>query len=166
MRLLLSELIKYYLTSSIVLEEKENQSLLQQREEKLEHYLLSFPRNQEDHNRLLECGYHKDLWIEVLSVYPVVFHTSLAVFPTQGVSVAVKTDGARSLEENMRQALLACYQEYVELLNQLKITHVSVYICHYSSASVYELGNLGKLLLIPSSSFKGWSNFIAFSVQI
>ena len=40
-------------------------------------------------------------------------------------SVSVRTDGTRSLEENMRQTVLACYRELSEILNQLAITHVS-----------------------------------------
>ena len=45
--------------------------------------------------------------------------------PTQDVSLAVKTDGSLSLEENMRQNLLACYTELVDILKQMAVTHVS-----------------------------------------
>lgn len=43
----------------------------------------------------------------------------------QEVSLLVKTDGSLSLEENMRQNLLACYTELVDILKQMAVTHVS-----------------------------------------
>lgn len=42
----------------------------------------------------------------------------------QKLSMMVKTDGSHSLEENMRQTLLACYREFAEILKQMAITHV------------------------------------------
>ena len=42
----------------------------------------------------------------------------------QKLSLVVKTDGSHSLEENMRQTLLACYREFAEILKQMAITHV------------------------------------------
>lgn len=43
----------------------------------------------------------------------------------QPCKITVTTDGRRSLEENMRQALLACYREYSELLKGLGIAQVA-----------------------------------------
>ena len=43
----------------------------------------------------------------------------------QKFSLTVKTDGSHSLEENMRQTLLACYSEFSDILKQMAITHVS-----------------------------------------
>ncbi|XP_064383534.1 uncharacterized protein LOC135332129 isoform X2 [Halichondria panicea] len=73
----------------------------------LEQYLAASPRNIEDKKQLLECGYSNRLWEE-------------------GISLSVRTDGSRSLEENMRQTLLACYTEFSQILLQMGITHVSV----------------------------------------
>ena len=43
----------------------------------------------------------------------------------------VKTDGSHSLEENMRQTLLACYTEFADILKQLAITYVSpMFVLH------------------------------------
>ena len=42
----------------------------------------------------------------------------------QEVSLTVKTDGSLSLEETMRQNLLACYTELVDILKQMAVTHV------------------------------------------
>ena len=39
--------------------------------------------------------------------------------------MTIKTDGSHSLEENMRQTLLACYTEFADILKQMGITHVS-----------------------------------------
>ena len=49
------------------------------------------------------------------------------IFPSllQKLSLSVKTDGSLSLEENMRQNLLACYTELVDILKQMAVTHVS-----------------------------------------
>ena len=44
----------------------------------------------------------------------------------QRLSLVVKTDGSHSLEENMRQTLLACYMEFSDILQQMAITHVSI----------------------------------------
>lgn len=44
----------------------------------------------------------------------------------QRLSITVKTDGALSLEENMRQNLLACYSEFADILKQMAVTHVSI----------------------------------------
>ena len=40
-------------------------SLLKERETMLEEYIMSLPRNKEDHQRLVECGYSERLWTEV-----------------------------------------------------------------------------------------------------
>ena len=40
----------------------------------------------------------------------------------------MKTDGSHSLEENMRQTLLACYQGFADFLKQMAITHVCIYV--------------------------------------
>lgn len=42
----------------------------------------------------------------------------------QKLSLDVVTDGSHSLEENMRQTLLACYREFADILQQMAITHV------------------------------------------
>ena len=39
--------------------------------------------------------------------------------------MTIKTDGSHSLEENMRQTLLACYTEFADILKQMGVTHVS-----------------------------------------
>ena len=45
----------------------------------------------------------------------------------QKLSLDVATDGSHSLEENMRQTLLACYREFADILKQMAITHVNVF---------------------------------------
>ena len=37
----------------------------------------------------------------------------------------MRTDGTLSLEENLRQNLLACYTEFADILKQMAVTHVS-----------------------------------------
>jgi predicted signal transduction protein with EAL and GGDEF domain len=44
----------------------------------------------------------------------------------QRLSLVVETDGSHSLDENMRQTLLACYREFTDILQKMAITHVSV----------------------------------------
>lgn len=61
----------------------------------------------------------------------------------QGVSLSVRTDGSRSLEENMRQTLLACYTEFSEILKQMAITHVSNAPSHFSFGATERLRNVG-----------------------
>ena len=56
--------------------------------------------------------------------------TCVLVFPfAQGITLTVKTDGSHSLEENMRQTLLACYREFSDILKQLNIIHVGNHVC-------------------------------------
>ncbi len=40
--------------------------------------------------------------------------------------MVVKTDGSLSLEENLRQNLLACFTEFADILKQMGVTHVSI----------------------------------------
>ena len=54
----------------------------------------------------------------------------------QEISLVVKTDGSHSLEENMRQTLLACYAEFGDILKQLAITHVGVNDSNCSSLKI------------------------------
>ena len=42
--------------------------------------------------------------------------------------MVVETDGSTSLDENMRQTLLACYREFSDILKQMAITHVCIYV--------------------------------------
>ena len=44
------------------------------------------------------------------------------------MSLSVQTDGSYSLEENMRQTLLACYTEFADILKQMAITHVRLHV--------------------------------------
>jgi len=43
----------------------------------------------------------------------------------QRLSMVVQTDGSLSLEENLRNSLLACFSEFAEILKQMAVTHVS-----------------------------------------
>ena len=55
----------------------------------------------------------------------------------QKLIISVDTDGRCSLEENMRQTLLACFREYVNILTQMAFTHVRYYLCSIMYVLVY-----------------------------
>ena len=67
---MLADLLKWYLSTAVEKEEEETgdssvQFLLSERERQFEEYILSLARNKQDCERLLECGYSKQLWNEV-----------------------------------------------------------------------------------------------------
>ena len=49
----------------------------------------------------------------------------------------VTTDGEFNLEENLRQSLLTCYAEYVEIMERLGIPSVVVDGTHIKSGEVF-----------------------------
>lgn len=86
----------------------------------------------EDRVALIAHGYSKDLWSKVNRwLWNKLFITQPTLPPTslhlqmQQVSMSVKTDGSLSLEENLRQNLLACFEEFSNILHQMAVTHVS-----------------------------------------
>ena len=104
-------------------------------------YLDAIPRNAEDRKRLVECGYSVSLWEKVSGPLNCVIFDVLLIgamyLVFQDISMVVKTDGSHSLEENMRQTLLACYAEFADILKQLAITHVSMNDSNCSSLSKF-----------------------------
>jgi hypothetical protein len=110
LRELLVEILNYFLACDVTelqSKEKNLETVRQQREVLLEKYLLDLPRNAEDRKLLVAHGYSIKCW-------------------QQPCRITVKTDGRRSLEENMKQALLACYREYSELLKGLGVAQILV----------------------------------------
>jgi hypothetical protein len=113
LKFLLTKLLKDFLTipsSELpgVTTETDGSGLLKARCLHLQDAIRSLPRNIEDWNKLIiHCGYSEKIW-------------------TERFTITVTTDGSHSLEENMRQALLACYGEYTNLLMQMGITHVRI----------------------------------------
>ncbi|XP_062513876.1 uncharacterized protein LOC134189578 isoform X2 [Corticium candelabrum] len=110
---LLIRILNYFLVCNVnetlvVDESTDNLKILRQRRfSLLESYLLNLPRNSEDRELLIKHGYSRRCW-------------------EQPCRITVTTDGCRSLEENMRQALLAYYTEYIELLKSLGVAQISV----------------------------------------
>ena len=73
LRTVLADLLKYYL-SNVVKEredgdgggrEEDRRERLKKREVMFEGYIMSLPRNKEDYQRLVECGYNERLWTGV-----------------------------------------------------------------------------------------------------
>ena len=73
LRTVLADLLKYYL-SNVVKEredgdgrgrEEDRRDMLKKREAMFDEYIMSLPRNKEDYQRLVECGYNERLWTEV-----------------------------------------------------------------------------------------------------
>ena len=56
---------------------------------------------------------------------------------SQRLCLVVKTDGSHSLEENMRQTLLACYREFGDILQQMAITHVHKWFTYKQTNTDY-----------------------------
>ena len=72
------------------------------RQQRVESYLRKMPQNQRLYDRLLNSGYSNMLWKD-------------------GIQITVQTNGSLNIEENLRQTLLASFNEYVDLLKQLGI---------------------------------------------
>ena len=67
----------------------------------------------------------------------------------------VKTDGSHSLEENMRQTLLACYTEFADILKQLAITHVRpIFVLHSNLHYRLSMGWVPIVLISKSQRMK------------
>ena len=69
LRTVLADLLKHYLSTAVKCDSGREEggvtSLLKEREAMLEEHIMSLPRNKEDHQRLVECGYSERLWTEV-----------------------------------------------------------------------------------------------------
>eukprot|EP00117_Sycon_ciliatum_P014808 scpid13882/ scgid3890/ len=76
----------------------------------------ALPQNVALKAKLFQCGYTAAMWTET----PGDGHLPVKPLTT------VTTSGTLSHEENLRQNLLRCYQEYGEILQQLHVTHVDV----------------------------------------
>ena len=91
---------------------KSNESskdLLTKRHQMFQDYIDNLPWNVEKRRNLIEkYGYKDVFWKD--------YHHELEV----------STDGELNLEENLRQSLLSCYAEYVEILNSLDIPSIVV----------------------------------------
>ncbi|XP_065897600.1 uncharacterized protein [Dysidea avara] len=106
LKVLLRNTLKHFLTVDLGPGTSED-SALSSRYKLFDNHIISVPRNTEDMDLLKQAGYSPLLWSKKLSI-------------------SVQTDGRCSLEENMRQTLLACFREYVNILTQMAFTHVSV----------------------------------------
>ena len=81
---------------------------LKKRYQKLQSYIDNLPWNVSKRKKLKEFGYHQNFWCKTMKV------------------IEVETDGTLNLDENLRQSLLSCYSEYVEILNRLDISSICV----------------------------------------
>ena len=46
-------------------QEEGRREMLKKRDAMFDEYIMSLPRNKEDYQRLVECGYNERLWTEV-----------------------------------------------------------------------------------------------------
>ena len=71
------------------------------------------------------CVSHVNADKEIVCAYIMGCTLFLPPCYSQKLSLVVETDGSHSLEENMRQTLLACYTEFTDILRQMAVTHVN-----------------------------------------
>jgi hypothetical protein len=96
-----------YLVSASTPETANPEEAFEFRSQSVQRFTLTLSWNKACYARLLECGYREQIWSE-------------------HIEDTVRTDGAFSLEENLRQSLLANFSQYSQLLLQMKIRHVDV----------------------------------------
>jgi len=87
---------------------KSNATLLQNRYQRLQRHVNDLPWNVSKRQQLEKLGYRQEFWWKPMD------------------SIEVETDGMLNLDENLRQSLLSCYGEYVEILNRLDIPSITV----------------------------------------
>ncbi|XP_066932590.1 uncharacterized protein [Clytia hemisphaerica] len=117
---LLNDLMKKFISKDLTVSldkieisyesDQDLKELLNQRHQIFQDHIDNLPWNVEKRNNLIEkYEYHNSFW-------DTENHHELEV----------STDGELNLEENLRQSLLSCYTEYVEILNSLDIASIVV----------------------------------------
>lgn len=120
---ILSDILNHFLSITNTSND-EAMSLTRRKQLLLDHIASTFTRNIADRNKFVgSCGF-SEKFMDGVSDTCTYTHTSIVSLTTQEFSITVETDGSHSLEENMRQTLLTCYSEFLDILKQLGITHV------------------------------------------